>query len=197
MGFSIFCGKTPKNRHVWKTDVNILACEVTHNVGSWIFSVYWLPWQTVLEFTEKMVLWLSTRKKKRRYWAYTTSLKLHRNCQLSSRPLCFLRWLLDRNGFMDWSTAVWSQGYGRAGHVGSHHLTFQWLQFMPRPTPALHSDTQTVSVPAAVLHSAINILIAVLFRLPGQALYFQKKKEKRETRPQSWPFHLQKHGNHS
>lgn len=171
-----------KNRHVWKTDVNILACKVTHNVGSWIFSVYWLPWQTVLEFTEKMVLWLSTRKKKRRYWAYTTSLKLHRNCQLSSCPLCFLRWLLDRNGFMDWSTAVWSQGYGMAGHVGSHHLTFQWLQFMPRPTPALHSDTQTVSVPAAVLHSSL-----LTFWLQScfvcLAKHFISKKRRKKERP--------------
>lgn len=124
-----------------------------------------------------MVLWLATRKKKSRYWAYTTSLKLHRNCQLSSCPLCFLQWLLDRNGFMDRAAAVWSQGYGRAGHVGSHHLTFHLLRFVPGPTPAPHRDTQTVSVPAAVLHSAINILIAVLFRLLGQALYFLKKKK--------------------
>lgn len=76
---------------------------------------------------------------------------------------------------MDWSATLWSQGYGRASHVVPRHLTLQLLQFMPRPTPLLHSDTQTVSVLAAVLHSTINILIAVLFRLLGQALYFQKE----------------------
>ena len=84
-------------------------------------------------------------------------------------------WFLDREGFMDCSTTLWSQGYSAAHHVDFRQHTLQLLQFMPRVTPLLHPDTQTVSVPAAVLHSTINILIAVLFHLLGQALYFQKE----------------------
>ncbi len=35
------------------------------------------------------MLWLSTRKNKRKYWVYNISYKLHRHCQLSSCPLFF------------------------------------------------------------------------------------------------------------
>lgn len=100
----------------------------------------------------------------------------HSNCTENAdwllAPSVFILQFLDGKDFMDWSTTPWSQGYVRASHAFPRHLTLQLLQFMPRPTPLLHPDTQTVSVAAAVLHSTINILIAVLFRLLGQALYF-------------------------
>lgn len=153
--------------------VNFDSQEI-HNVGNSITWVYCPALvESIIVQTEDSALALNQEEEKK-------ILSVQYLIQIAQTlPTVFLppilQWFLDRKGFMDWSTTVWSQGYGRASHVSSHHLTLQLLQFMPRLTPLLHPDTQTVSVPVAVLHSTINILIAVLFRLLGQALYFQKE----------------------
>lgn len=129
------------------------------------------------------MLWLSTRKTEETYWVCNNSLGLRR---------CF--WLLLVSGpvapplsFLS-SVILGPEGFYGLAHYSvrprlwrgpvvplSLHLALQPLPFIPRPTPLLHPDTQTVSVPVAVLHSTINSLIAVLFRLLGQVLYFQKE----------------------
>lgn len=153
--------------------VNFDPCEI-HNVGSCITSVYCPALgDGIIVQTEDGALALNQEE-----WKKVLSVQYFIQIAQTLPTVFlppFLQWFLDRKGFMDWSTTLWSQGYGRASHVGSHHLTLQLLQFMPRLTPLLHPDTQTVSVPVTVLHSTINILIAVLFRLLGQALYFQKE----------------------
>lgn len=101
-------------------------------------------------------------------------LGLHRDCQVFSTVIAGQEGF-DRSARCNAKPRLWP-GPGMSGLV---ILLFSFSSPCRSRLPELQPDARTVPVPAVVLHSSINILIAVLFHLLGEALYFQKEPRPR------------------